>query len=234
MHIFGRRDQATRLTSVPLIGHALHVCATGMGASCAAVPVCVGPNPTWPGSLGRQATWERCFEISRRSSIPAAAQRRRRGGGGEGANGDSGIFTPLAANCSDVHARNPKHATNDQEGLDQHQRRRARNGGSRCTHVQDRRGKDRRRERQAALCSPSGAKGHRDGEQQQESSAPKVDGGGIGVASRHCRREPYVVTKVATGNSSDTVNDAGGRRRGTGVTSSGDAADEVERRCDSR
>jgi hypothetical protein len=64
-----------------LLGHALHVCATGAVASCAARPVCVGPNSIWPGSLGRQATWERCFESSRRSPIPAAAG----GGGGGGA-----------------------------------------------------------------------------------------------------------------------------------------------------
>jgi hypothetical protein len=61
----------------------LHVCATGAVASCAAGQVCVGPNPIWPGSLGRrQATWERRFESSRRSSIPAAAQRRQLGEGG--------------------------------------------------------------------------------------------------------------------------------------------------------
>jgi hypothetical protein len=42
-------------------GHAVHVCAaarprasccaTGVVASCAAGPVCAGPNPIWPGSL---------------------------------------------------------------------------------------------------------------------------------------------------------------------------------------
>jgi hypothetical protein len=52
--------------SVPLLGSVLHVCATGGSASCAAVWLCVGPNPIWPGSLGRQATWERRFEGSRR------------------------------------------------------------------------------------------------------------------------------------------------------------------------
>jgi hypothetical protein len=69
--------------------------------------VCVGLKPIWPGSLGRQATWS---GASKAAGIPpclAAALRRRRrrrrgGGGGEGVNGDSGIFTPLAANCSDV------------------------------------------------------------------------------------------------------------------------------------
>jgi hypothetical protein len=61
----------------------LHVRATGAVASCAAGPVRVGPNPIWPGGLGRQATRERRFESSRyflTSSIPAVAQRRRRGG----------------------------------------------------------------------------------------------------------------------------------------------------------
>jgi hypothetical protein len=70
--------------------------------------------------------------------------------------------------------------------------------------------------------------------ESSSSSAPQIDGGGIGVSRRHCRREPDVVTKVATGDSSDTVNDAGGGRRGTGATSTGGAADEVERRRDSR
>jgi hypothetical protein len=78
----GERAAATRSMSVPLVSHALHVRATGAVASCAAGQVCVGPHPIWPGSLGRQATWERRFESSRRSSIPAAAQRRRLGEGG--------------------------------------------------------------------------------------------------------------------------------------------------------
>jgi hypothetical protein len=73
--------------SVALPGHALRVCSTGVGASCAAGPVCVGPSSIWPGGLGRQATvatWERRFESSRRSSIPAVARRRRLGEGGGG------------------------------------------------------------------------------------------------------------------------------------------------------
>ena len=84
MQNYSGRGAATRFMSVPLLGHALHVCATGVAASCAAGPACVGvgPNSIWPGSLGRQATWERRFESSRRSSIPAAAQRRRLGEGG--------------------------------------------------------------------------------------------------------------------------------------------------------
>jgi hypothetical protein len=69
-------------------GPAVNFGATGWVATCAAGPVCVGPNSIWPGSLGRQATWGRCFESSRRSSIPAAAQRRR------GGNGDNSFFTP--------------------------------------------------------------------------------------------------------------------------------------------
>jgi hypothetical protein len=79
------RAAATRFMSVPLLSHALHVCATGAVASCAAGPVRVGPNSIWPGSLGRQSTWERCFESSRHFSIPgdgAAAAAGEGGGGG--------------------------------------------------------------------------------------------------------------------------------------------------------
>ena len=54
---FGQRSGAAakRFMSVPLLGHAICVCATGVAASCAAGPPCVGvgPNSIWPGSLGR-------------------------------------------------------------------------------------------------------------------------------------------------------------------------------------
>jgi hypothetical protein len=50
---------------------------------CSGLAVRVGPNPIWPGSLGRQATWERCFESSRHFSIPGdgAAAAGAKGGG---------------------------------------------------------------------------------------------------------------------------------------------------------
>jgi hypothetical protein len=68
------RAEVTRFMSVPLVGHALHVRATGAAASCAAGPVCVGPNPIWPGGASKAA------------GVPpflAAAQRRRLGEGGK-------------------------------------------------------------------------------------------------------------------------------------------------------
>jgi hypothetical protein len=72
--------------SVPLLGRVLHVRATGGAASLVLLRCGAGVRwaklDPWPGSLGRQATWERRFESSRRSSIPAAAQRRRLGEGG--------------------------------------------------------------------------------------------------------------------------------------------------------
>jgi hypothetical protein len=104
-------QEGVRISVIPVSrsassGHAVHVCAaarprdsrlcTGVAASCAAGPACVGvgPNSIWPGScLGRQSTWERCFEGSRRrSSIPACGGARsgggrRRGEGHEKANG---------------------------------------------------------------------------------------------------------------------------------------------------
>jgi hypothetical protein len=76
--------------SVPLIGRVLRVCATEDAASCAAGSVCVGPNSIWPGSLGRQATWERRFESSSASfhSCGGAGDGwGREGGGHEKANG---------------------------------------------------------------------------------------------------------------------------------------------------
>jgi hypothetical protein len=79
------RAAATRVMCVPLLGRALRVRATGAVASCAAGGAGVRwakPDLAW--EFGREATWERCFESSRRSSVPAAGQRRRLGEGGGG------------------------------------------------------------------------------------------------------------------------------------------------------
>ena len=66
--------------SVSVLGHALRVCATGAAASCTPGPVRVVPNPIWPGSSGRQSTWERCFESSRYFPIPGGGAAVAGGG----------------------------------------------------------------------------------------------------------------------------------------------------------
>jgi hypothetical protein len=87
---------------VPLLGHALHVCATGAISSGARGRFAFGPNSIWPGSLGRQATWERCFESSRHSSIPGGGAAAAGGRGRKGQEAANGFLPPLAAYCSDV------------------------------------------------------------------------------------------------------------------------------------
>jgi hypothetical protein len=82
--------------SVPLLGHALHVCATGAVASCACA-VCCGAGVRWakldlawgfgsPGHVGA---------VLRKQPAFLRSWRRRSSGGGEGqvkirSNGDKG------------------------------------------------------------------------------------------------------------------------------------------------
>jgi hypothetical protein len=80
--------------SVPLLGHALHVRATGTAVLLCSTPVRVGPNPIWPGSLGHQSTWER--PVLRKQPVLFHSWRRRSGGGGVGRKGqeEANGFSP--------------------------------------------------------------------------------------------------------------------------------------------